>query len=170
MVPVFRELAQGAGNVVGVQPDGTAKPLTEGRGFQPARHHHLVVRRAQRAAQMPVRHDAPAHWMQDRHIDAPLVEQMIADEFRVGARIAAIRTAGVGRIFAAGRPVPVHLIVRKAAALERLTQEIAEVGRGREKDVHARVDKRHTRSVRVLYHLNQPFAVPTTEADQLVIR
>ena len=123
MVFVLCDLAHCTGDVVGIHPDSAAEPVTELIGLQPARHHHLVVRGMQGAAQMPVRHDAAAHRVQDRHVDPALRKQFVGNEFRIRSRILAIRSLAVGCVLAAGRPVPVHLVVREPAALERLAQQ-----------------------------------------------
>ncbi len=80
VVPVFVDLPQRAGDVVRVDPQRAAEPVAELLGFEPARHHHLVVCGVQGAAQVPVGHDAACHRMQDRHVDAALVEQLVGDE------------------------------------------------------------------------------------------
>ncbi len=146
----------GAGDVVGVHPDRAAELITELAVLQPLRHHHLVVRGVQRAAQVPVRHDAARHRVQDRHVDSALRKQLVGNEFRIRARVLAVRPLGVGRVLAARRPVPVHLVVGETATLERLAQRPAQLLVGREEDVHARIDQRRARPVRVFYHLNHP--------------
>ena len=72
----FVDLAQRAGDVVGIDPDGAAEPVAELVVVEPARHHHLVVRRGDRGAEVAVGHDAAGHRVQDRDVDAALVEQV----------------------------------------------------------------------------------------------
>ena len=137
----FLDLAQRAGDVVGIHPDGAAESVTELVVLEPARHHHLVVRGVQRAAQMPVRHDAAAHRVQDRHIDTALRKQFVGQRISGSEPgILTVRPLGVRGVLAARRAVPVHLVVGESAALERLAQEVPQVPVGREEDVHARVD------------------------------
>ncbi len=69
MVFVLVDFAQCAGDVVGVDPYRAAEPVAEFGVIQPAGHHHLVVRGGDRGAQMAVRHDAPRHRVQHRHVD-----------------------------------------------------------------------------------------------------
>ena len=46
-------------------------------------HHHLVVRGMQCGAEVPIRHDAAAHRVQDGHIDPALRKQLVGNEFRI---------------------------------------------------------------------------------------
>jgi hypothetical protein len=148
----FVDLTQRARDVIGVHPDRAAEPVAVFGGFQPARHHHLVVRGGDRGAQMPVRHDAARHRMQYRDVDAALTEQMLTHHVGVRARVAMVGPGGALGVFAARRPIPVHLVVGEAAALERLAQHVAQVGIGPEEDVHARVDHGRAGPVTLLDH------------------
>ena len=156
VVAPFLDLLQRAGDVVGVDPDGAAESVSELVGLQPARHQHLVARGMQRAAEVPVGHDAPSHRVQDRHIDATFRKQFVSNNFRARPGIFAVRTDGVRRVLAAGCAVPVHLVVRKTAALERLAKELPQVFVGRKEDMHAGVDDRRACPVSMLYHESHP--------------
>ncbi len=124
-----------------------------GAVVEPARHHHLVVAGGDRGAEVAVGHDAARHRVQDRDVDAALVEQVPADDLGVRTGVLAVRPLGAVGVLAAGGAVPVHLVVGEAAAAVRLAHEVlAQVLVRLDEDVHARIDDGRRRSVRMLDH------------------
>ena len=165
VVGVFGDFAQRAGDVVGIDPDGAAEPIGIRVVLEPARHHELVVCCRDRGAQMAVGHVAPRHRVQNRDIDAALAEQLLADELGVRPGIAAF-ALGVRGVLAAGGAVPVHLVVREPAALERFAHEPAQIFVRLAEDVHAGVDHRRPAGLAPLGkcgHAKPPMFIRTAE-------
>ena len=153
------DLLQRSFDVVRVDADRATEPLAVGLIVQPPLGQHLVVGREDSGTEMAVGEGPARHRVQDRDVDAALLEQVLADQLRVGAwpaphlwigempkriragaPVASARGLDLRVVLAVGGPVPVHLHVGDAATLERLAQPVVEFLVPFEEDVNAGVD------------------------------
>src|SRR6185312_7423369 len=154
MAGVLLDLAYRPGDVVGIDPDRAAEAFDELVVIEPAGDHHFVVGCGDRGAQVPVRHDAAGHRMQDRDVDAALAEQLLGHHSGIRTRVA--RLVGTLDVFAAGRLIPVHLVVGEPATAVRLLHEVLpQVLVGLHEDVDAGVDDGGLGPVAVFHHVSR---------------